>query len=149
MYSARFGTNAFPATGRMFIGMTGTTFIANTGEPSAFAASFAVCGRDSTDTNMQFMMNNGGVTATKIDTGIPFSFSDFFELYIWNLPGSLTTYFLLIDQVSGAIFYRSSATTPPAATAGLMMQMIAGLSATTGVAFGLEFAGIRLQTGLF
>lgn len=149
LFSCRFGTSAFPATGRMFIGMTGTTFVANTGEPSAFTASYAVCGRDSTDTNMQFLMNSNVGAGTKIDTGIPFSFNDFFELYIWALPGSLTTYFLLVDQVSGAIFYSSSSADAPANTAGLMPQMICGLSATTGVAFALEFAGMSVHTGLF
>ena len=149
VYSCRFGTSAFPATGRMFNGMTDVTFVANTGEPSALVANYAVCARDSSDTNMQFLMNSNVSTGTKIDTGIPFVSSSFFELYIWNLPGSLTTYFLLIEQVSGGIFYSSSSNDAPASSAQLKPQMIAGLSATTGVAFSLQFAGMSVLPGTF
>lgn len=148
LFSSRFGYQTI-ATARAFIGMTGTTFVANTGEPSAFTASYAVCGRDSTDTNFQFLMNSNVGAGTKIDTGIAQNSNSFFELYIWNYPGSLTTYFLMVDQVVGTIFYSSSSADAPASGTGLMPQMICGLAATTGTAVVLDFGGMSVNPGLF
>ncbi len=138
-FTARFGASTLPTGPRVFIGMTGTTYVASTAEPSALTAHFAILGKDSTDTNLQIMTNSNAGSATKIDTGIALATSAFYELTLWSNPGSLTIYYLLVRLDSGAIFYGSTATDIPAADIGIFPQLLMCLNGTnTGTAVVVE-----------
>lgn len=134
-YTSRFGASAIPATNRLFMGLTNTTIIANTGNPSALAGNFAILGKDSTDTTMQFMVNSGSGTATKINTGMTMAVNGWYEVTIWSEPGSSAVYMLLVRLDTFEVFYGVTYTKVP--TSGVMMlpQAFMGLSAaaTAGV----------------
>lgn len=148
-FAARFGMTQLPTGQRLFVGGTSTSFIANTGEPSALVANYAVFGKDSTDTNIQLLTNSNAGTGTKIDTGIPLAANGWYECAIWSDPGSLTIKALLVRVDTGAIFYTETATDVPVNGAMLAPQMLTGLSATTGTAVILAFGGIAVRTGVW
>lgn len=143
----RFGCAALPTGPRVFAGLTGTTFVANTGEPSALVAHYAVLGKDSTDTNMQFLVNSNAGAGTKTDTGIPLVANSFYECAIWFNPGGNTMFMLLIRFDTGAIYYGSTATDVPATSTVLRPQILTGLSATTGTAIVLHAGAMFVRTG--
>lgn len=143
----RFGCSALPTGPRVFMGMTGTTFIANTGEPSALTANYAILGKDSTDTNLQFLCNSNVSTGTKIDTGIALVANGLYKCTIWFDPGSTTFKMLLIRLDTGAIYYGSTSTDTPANGALLIPQIVCGLSSTTGTAIVLNFCQAVFRTG--
>lgn len=137
-FAARFGASQLPTGPRAFIGMSGATFVGNTGEPSAFTQHYAVLGKDSTDTNFQFLVNSNAGSGTKIDTGIPWAANGWYEPAMWQEPGSLTTHLLLIRLDTGDIFYTNTATDVPS---GFLMPMVCGgLNGTnTGTAIIMNF----------
>lgn len=143
----RFGASVLPTGPRLFVGLTATTFVGNTGEPSALASNFAVFGKDSTDTNIQLMTNNTGVTANKVDTGIPLVANGWYEGRVWCEPGSNKVYGLLMRLDTGAIWFGSTTTNPPASGAALHQEMVGGLSSTTGTAFILHFGSQFTRSG--
>lgn len=143
----RFGSSTLPTGPRVFMGMTGTTFVANTGEPSALVANYAVLGKDSTDTNLQFLCNSNAGAGTKIDTGIALVANGVYECTIWFEPGSNTMRMLLFRLDTGAIYYGSTATDVPANGALLIPQVLCGLSGTTGTAIVLNFCQAVFRTG--
>lgn len=143
-FRCRFGGSTLVTGQRMFAGMTTASQIANTGEPSALAASMAALGKDSTDTNFQFLRKDG-TTASKTDSGIAFVANGWYEVAVWSEPGSLTVSFLLVRIDTGAIFYGSSSTNAPVTGSLLMPQCIGGLAATTGTAFVCHFGGLMVR----
>lgn len=143
----RFGCSALPTSPRVFMGMTSATFVANTGEPSAFTANYAVLAKDSTDTNLQFLCNSNVSGGTKIDTGIPLVTNGLYECTIWFDPGSNTFKMLLIRLDTGAIYYGSTSTDVPANGSLLLPQVMCGLSSTTGTAIVLNFCQAAFRTG--
>jgi hypothetical protein len=147
-FNCRFGhSGALPTGPRAFIGMTGTTFVANTAEPSALVANYAVFGFDSTDTNIQLITNSNAGAGTKVNTGIAFVANGWYEADIWCDPGSSVIKALLVRLDTGAIFYTETNTDVPATGSLMMPQCMTGLSATTGTAFTLAFGGYTIQTG--
>lgn len=145
-FAARFAIVSFPATRRVFVGVTSTTMLANAGEPSALVANVAALAMDSTDTNLQFLTNSNAGAGTKIDTGIALVANGVYEVSIWADPGSTTFKILLVRLDTGAIFYRTTATDTPV-TSVLFAQMLCGLSATTGVAFVLQPCELHIRNG--
>lgn len=143
----RFGLSQLPTGPRVFMGMTDTTFVANTGEPSAFTANIAVLGKDSSDTNFQFIVNSNAGSGTKTDTGIAPATNGIYECMIWFDPGSNTFKMLLVRLDTGAIFYGSTSTDAPANGALLLPQVLCGLSSTTGTAIVLHFCQAAFRTG--
>lgn len=146
-FICRFGSTGLPTGPRLFVGMTATTFVGVTSEPSALTANYAVFAKDSSDTNIQLLVNSNASTGTKTDTGIPLATGDLYEAMIWTLPGSLTVYALLIRYGTGDIFYTSTATDVPVTGSLLFPQCLSGLSATTGTAFILQFGGYSVYSG--
>ena len=137
MFRSRFGGSVLVTGQRMFCGMTGTTQVGVTGEPSASAFQMAALAKDSGDTNFQFLTKDG-TTASKTDTGIPFTANGWYDVTIAADPGSLTIYFRLVRVDTGAIYYGSKSTNAPTTGSLLFPQCIGGLSATTGTAFVLH-----------
>ena len=145
----RFGASTTLPTGpRLFAGMTGTTFVAQTIEPSAFTAHYAAFAKDSTDTNIQLLTNSNVGTGTKITTGIPLVLNSWYHAQIWMPPGGATVYALLVRLDTGAIFYTFTTTDIPG-TATMRMNVIGGLSATIGTAFTLDMGAMIARAGAF
>lgn len=144
-FVARFGATTLPTGPRAFIGMTLATFVANTGEPSAFVSNYAVLGKDSTDTNFQ-LLTCDGATASKLDTGIPWAANGWYEVAIWMELGGGRVCILLIRLDTGAIFYGSKTTNMPAGS--LFGQLMGGLNGTnTGTALVLQFGSMFVRSG--
>lgn len=146
-FATRFGASQLPTGNRVFIGMTSATFVANTGEPSAFTANYATFAKDSTDTNIQLLTNSNASGGTKVDTGIPLVANGWYESSIWCDPGSNTVRALLIRLDTGAIFYATTSTDAPVNGALLFPQSLMGLSATTGTAVIMHQGGLSVRAG--
>lgn len=146
-FGCRFGGSVLVTGQRMFCGMTATTMIAVTTEPSAQTFNMAGLGLDSTDTNFQFLTNSGAGSGTKIDTAIPFVANGWYEVTIWTPPGSTTVSMLLIRLDTGAIYYGSTSTDVPATGSLMLPQCIGGLASTTGTAFVLQFGAMTVRSG--
>lgn len=147
-FSARFGCSQLPTGPRLFVGMTGTTFVANTGEPSALTANVACFAKDSTDTNIQLLVNSNAGTGTKTDTGIPLTANGWYKAMVWNEAGTNAICGLLIRLDTGDIWFGTTSTDTPANGALLFPQVIAGLSATTGTAAILHYGSMMVRAGL-
>ncbi len=117
-----------------------------TSEPSALTAHYAVLGKDSTDTNMQLLVNSNAGAGTKTDTGIPLVAGGWYECTLWSEPGSLTVYILLVRLDTGDIFYGSATTDTPAANTAMFIQAVSGLSATTGTAIVLNISHLLMRS---
>lgn len=145
----RFGATVLPTGPRLFVGVTSVTFVANTGEPSALqSANVAVFAKDSADTNIQLLTNDGTASnGTKIDTGIPWVANGWYEVGIWCEPGSNKVYALLVRLDTGAVWYGSTTTDVPATGALVFPQMMGGLSSTTGTAIVFQGGSMFMRTG--
>ncbi len=144
-FSFRGGATVIPTGPRLFWGMTSVTFVGNTAEPSALVANVAAFAKDSTDTNIQFLVNSNAGTGTKIDTGIPLVANGWYEATIWCDPGSNRMYGLLIRLDTGAIWTGLTTTDVPANNSLMFSQVLGGLSATTGTAFTLAFGQLAIR----
>ena len=144
-YTARFGAAQLPTSPKLFCGLTTTTLVALNTEPSALTANLAVFGKDSTDTNIQFITNSNAGSGTKTDTGIPLVANDFYEATIWSDPGGGRIYGLLVRLGTGDIWYGSTTSDLPANGSLLFMNTIGGLSATTGTAFQMCIASVMIR----
>jgi hypothetical protein len=142
-FSSRFGALTLPTGPRLWIGLTNTAL---TGiEPSAVAGSFAAFGKDSTDTNIQFMTKDG-TTAGKTDTGITLTAGAFYLARIWAAPGGGKVYGLLIRWDTGDIWYGSRTTNLPANGSLLFPEAKAALNGTnTGTAVVLHVASLVVR----
>lgn len=147
-FTARFGCSQLPTGPRVFAGMTNASYVVNSAEPSAYAATYAVLGLDSTDTSFQLLVNNGTGGGTKTSTGIALVANGWYEVSIWSDPGSLTVNMLLIRLDTGAIFYGSTATDTPLTGTLMLPQIVTGLNGTnTGTAIITHMGGMLVRTG--
>jgi hypothetical protein len=148
-FCCRFGAvGTLPTGPRWFVGVTGTTIVGSTIEPSALVGYYAVCALDSTDTNFQLITNAFGTGAgTKIATTIPHATDAWYEVTLWSDPGSLTVKMLLFRLDTGAIWYGSTATDVPLTQSVMFPQCIAGLSSTSGTAIKAKWGGWTVRTG--
>jgi hypothetical protein len=143
----RWGCSGIPTGPRMFQGMTATTFVAVTTEPSALTANYAVFAKDSTDTNIQLLTNSNVSTGTKINTGIPLVANAWYESSIFIEPGSNTVNALLIRLDTGAIWFGKTSTDVPATGSLMFPQFLTGLSSTTGTAIVYNFGHMFIKMG--
>lgn len=150
-FTSRFGASQLPTGPRLFMGMTATTFVASTAEPSALVANLAIFGKDSTDTNIQLITNDASGAGGKTDTGIPLTANAWYEATIWTPPGGGIVRGLLVrlDDPSGSnIWYGSTASNLPANGALMFPQCLGGLNGTnTGTAFVFQFGSMHLRSG--
>lgn len=146
-FVARFGAAQLPTGPRLTVGMTTSTFV-GAGEPSALTANYAVFAKDSTDTNIQLLVNSNAGSGTKTDTGIALVANGWYEATIWNISGTTTICALLIRLDTGEIWYGSTTTDVPANGSLLFPQMIGGLNATnTGTGFFLCLGQMFVRGG--
>ncbi len=146
-FVCRFGPSQLPTGPRLFVGLTASTFIGQTIEPSAFTANYAVFAKDSTDTNIQFLTNSNAGAGTKIDTGIALAANGLYEASVWIEPGGGRIYGLLMRLDTGEVWYGSTTTDIPANGALMFGQCLGGLSATTGTAFVMQFISMLHRIG--
>lgn len=147
VFGCRFGASGLPTGPRLFVGLAGATFVGQTIEPSAYTSHVAALALDSTDTNMQLLVNSNAAGGTKTDTGIPLVANGFYEVTIWTEPGSLTIYMLLVRLDTGAIYYGSTATDAPGAFGLLAPNCVGGLNGTnTGTAFVMNVGHYAFRT---
>lgn len=148
-FLSRWGPSGLPTGPRLFAGMTSSTFVASTAEPSALTAHVAAFAKDSTDTNIQLLVNSNAGSGTKTDTGIPLVANGWYETSIWTEPGSTTVYGLLIRLDTGDIWFGSTTTDVPANGAITMPQVLGGLNGTnTGTAFVMNMQSLMVRTGV-
>lgn len=146
-FTARWGCTQIPTGPKLMIGMLNATFVAQTGEPSARVASLACFAKDSTDTNIQLLVNNNSGSGTKTDTGIALVANGFYETNVWMEPGTNKVYALLIRLDTGAIWYGTTTTDVPLDGSLMFPQMCFNLSATTGTAFITHFCSMFVRNG--
>lgn len=144
-FVCRFGASTIPTGPKLW---TGLQLAINTSvnEPSSFF-NLALFAKDSGDTNIQLMTNDGTGAATKIDTGIPWVANGWYEASIWFPPGGGRIYALLIRLDTGAIFYRETTTDLPVNGSLLVPVCYGSLSATTGTALVLHVGAMMARSG--
>lgn len=99
----KFGLPTTPAGVIFFAGMSNSTFATATTEPSAKISIFGFA-KDSGDTNIQFMRNDGSGTATKVDTGIAVSNTNVYMARMYCKPNDTNMYAALYDYANNVIY---------------------------------------------
>lgn len=110
-FFARFGTEAWTAGDRLFVGLgTGTTAMV-TGDPSS-QTNILGFGVDAGDSAITFMHNTSSGTATKdAIAGQPaLAANQGYDVYIYAKPNDSTIYYRMDDLNTGAIIIDSSTT---------------------------------------
>jgi hypothetical protein len=140
-----FGASQIPTSPRLYMGVSSTSFVGNTGNPSAFADYIAGFIKDSGDTNFQFMTKDGA-TANKQDCGFALTANGWYRAAIWALPGGGRIYGLLIRIDSGDIWFGSSTSNLLLTATTYYPQVLGGLSSSTGTAMIFHIGNICLRT---
>lgn len=143
-FCSRLGVTQLPNAPRMWVG-TGGGVISN--EPSAFVDTLGF-GKDSTDTNIQMMVNDNSGTATKQDTSIVLAINTLYEVSVWCDAAGATGYGLLVDYTNQALWYGSAASNLPTIGTFVFARSVVSLNGTdTGTAAIMQFCGMYLRTG--
>jgi hypothetical protein len=111
------------------------------GEPSAFLNCLGI-GADQSDTNLQWMHNDGSGTATKTSIGVSKTSitGHLLELRIYVPPGGGRADFELVNLDTGAVYTRFNVTSDlPAADVGLGPVVWANTGTTTTTAVTSAF----------
>jgi hypothetical protein len=145
-FCGRLGVTQLPTAPRAAVGLT-SSGSALAGEPSALT-DVAMFAKDSTDTNLQFMVNDSSGAATKQDTSIALAINALYEASVWCDPAGATVYGLLANYTSQTLWYGSAASNLPTAATFLNTRLGAGLNGSdTGTAAILQFCGQYIQMG--
>lgn len=146
-FVGRFGASQLPTGPRLSIGVSSISFIGAT-EPSAVTGNTAMFALDSTDTNIQLLVNDNSGGGSKTDTGIPLVATGWYEASVWCEPGSNKVYGLLIRLDTGAIWFGSTTTGVPANGAIMAPSILGGLNATnTGTAIIIHLGLTCIRSG--
>jgi len=105
----RFGVEVSAADIQVQLGMAALT-TALAGDPSAFV-NCAMLGKDTADTNWQFMHNDGSGTATKVNTGVAVNATDVLDFFCFAPPNGSSVAFELRNAMTGASLFTHTATT--------------------------------------
>ncbi len=149
-YKSRFGVSQTVTGPRFIFGVGSATYAAAASDPSAVVGDSYLLIKDSTDTNFQLFHSRSGPGAlsTKYDTGIPLVLLGWYEIEIWQWPGSLDVYYKFFRLDTGAIFYKKVAANAnsPATGAQYRLHALGSLSATTGTALIMNLAGVAFPS---
>lgn len=115
-----------------------------TAAPSSYTSMFGF-GRDAADANMQIMHNDASGTATKIDTGIPFTIETIYRFEFTVLPGGGGITLKLTSLATGASFSSTLSTNLPANTDELTWFTTLSNNATAA-AVTLGFSRVWIQS---
>lgn len=120
----RFGYLTLPAGYRIFHGLHSSTSVIGAVDPSSLATLVGF-GKDTGDSTISFMHNDGSGTATKDSTSLPaIATSDVIEGRIYAAPGSTTVYWALcnLTQAPTTWYTGSSGSDMPASGTGLCIH---------------------------
>lgn len=147
--ATRWGASAIPTGPRFAIGLSSSSFVAQTVDPSAYAWGGLAFAKDAADTNLQLMSGDTTSTHTKVDTGIAVAAGAWFESHIWWEPGEGSTkgWGLLMRMDTGDI-WRGSVTTH--ISGGALKPEVAGsLNGTnTGTALVMGLGSMFIYAGI-
>lgn len=122
---AQFGFLTLPAGYRVFVGLYGTAGVIGNVDPSSLV-NLVGLGKDTGDTNLQFMYNDNAGTATKVDTGIALATSDVIEFRMFCPSGGANITFAVRKVNGGGSWVTgdisAAPTNIPAGTQGLAIQ---------------------------
>lgn len=145
--AARFGASQLPTAPRVTIGWS-LESSSSVVEPSTLP-DLALFAKDSTDTNLQFMVNDNAGAATKSDTSIAFAINTWYEAAIWCDPAGTTMFGLLADYTNQALWYGSAGSNLPTAGTLLYPRVNGALNGTnTGTAIIFHFGGLYIRSGI-
>lgn len=121
---ARFGFTTLPAGYRVFVGLHSSTSVIGNVDPSTLA-NMCGLGKDTGDTNLQFMYNDASGTAQKIDTGIALAVNDVIDFRMFTASGSGKIFFSVQKLNGGGSLVTGDtgvSTDVPASTTGLAIH---------------------------
>lgn len=151
-FVARFGISDAQATpgAAVFAGLCAlTTYIGNGFSPSA-AANMIGVGADATDATLQMMSNDASGTATKIDLGANFPANtqnaDFYELALFAASGVTGSVNWQVTNLSSGATASGTITTDLPAENQLLCALLVRSNLATGLAVGLDIAGVYIET---
>jgi hypothetical protein len=147
---ARFGFATIPATRRWFVGLYGITTAPANADPSSFINTIGV-GQDVGDTAIQFMHNDGLLTATKTSSTLASpAANEVIDVRIFAAPNSskVEMSVMKVNQASTTFVYDSGVSTDlPAATQGLALHMWAN-NGTTAAAIDMHLVSLYAETDI-
>lgn len=113
------------------LAITGSNAAIGNANPSSLI-DFIGFGVDDSDSNLQFMHNDGSGTATKVDMGSNFAMqaNNCYTFMIWNFYGSSDVYISILNLRNNAAFSATTNTDLPAITVGLAPHIWSGNRAT-------------------
>ena len=120
----RFGFLLLPAGYRIFHGLYGTAGVIGNVDPSTLL-NLVGFGKDTGDTNLQFMHNDGAGTATKIDTGLTLATSTVYDLRFFCASAAGTIYWSAQTLTGGGSLITgdtAASANIPTGTQGLAIQ---------------------------
>lgn len=134
----RFGWETNVANTRLLIGHWGATYT-GANDPSNATDAFFI-GKDSGDSNLQVMHNDGSGTCTKVDLGSNFpantSAADMYEARLYCPPNGSTMYYWVKNLISGTEVEGSVTTNLPTGTVALNMGTWFATGSTAGPIVG-------------
>lgn len=146
-FTSRFGSRQWPTAPRLTVGLS-TSTATSAVEPSTLT-NIAMFAKDSTDANIQFMVNALTANATKQDTGLTADVDTLFEAAVWCDPGGTTMYGLLINYTTRVLWYGTAGSNLPQGASGLAPRCNGSLNGTnTGTALLFRFCGLYVRSGI-
>jgi hypothetical protein len=143
-----------PATGvattsnRAFVGLSNNTNAPTDVNPSTLVDIIGM-GWDSADTNIQFLYNDNGGTASKLDTGLPVPTVDrtkVYELVMFCSPNGSAIHFEITDIVEGGSSYVGTVNTNiPSSTTLLSPRGYMSAGGTSSV-IGIALMNLYIET---
>jgi hypothetical protein len=135
------GFPVYASTQRIFQGyQTSNAAIANNVDISTLVNMFGI-GKDTGDTNLQWMHNDGSGTATKVDTGIAVNTNNIYTIELFVPSNSTTMYGALYEMTKTANILRStcavSSNIPAAGTRLLFQQFISTAAGTASISLAI------------
>lgn len=137
------------STHRAFFGMSPTNSLPTDVQPSSLIKIIGM-GWDDSDTNVQFMCNDGTGTATKTDLGPSFpkptaDRTNIYELAMFSPKGTTQIlYWRVVDLISGAVQFGSSNTDLPTISDVFSPRGYVG-SGATSAQVGLTFCSLIID----
>jgi hypothetical protein len=142
-------TGQATATKRAFCGLKSSTSAPTDAEASA-GLNILGMGKDSADSNWQFMTNDGAGTATKVDLGAAFAVpstdrSKVYELSMFCAPNGSAIFWQVADLDTGAIATGSATSDIPANTTLLNPWAYCSVGGTSSV-IGIALFSLYIET---
>lgn len=146
-FTCSVGATQLPTGPRFMFGLVASPPTAST-EPGNGVGDYACFAKDSTDTNLQFLVNSNSGGGTKVDTGIELVINRRYDMFIWNDAGSTAINALLLERDTGAMYYGTASSDVPNSGTGLPARAVGGLNGTnTGTALIMRVGKIMLRQG--